>query len=189
MDLNLIAPVNAPRLWTLINAICFIWSICLAIDLIYADAPSLLDHLSHKFAYLVWNFGTTIIWLMEIGLTAYEVELTTFDVFYFHDSEYISMLLELMLALYFTIDSLILFVNWHMADFDINDGFWNATISALAYCYVLVKSHFDYSNKREYASLEDTLQDFNEDATCTSSVCAILQTQVHFDSPISHDIP
>ena len=175
MDFTSIAPIKAPKLWTLINAICLIWSIILAIDFTYSETPSPLNELSNKHAYLVWNFGTTIVWLIEVGLNAYEIELTFFDVLYFHDFEDILMFFELLLALYFTTDSLILFVKWQHADFDSNDSIWEAITNCVAYCFAMVKIQMDYPKRKEgYGSLGEFTNTNGNIYDDSSSACAVL---------------
>jgi len=56
------APQHAVYSWLIINSILFVWSTVLAVQI-------LNDTIERDHLYLVWNFGTTIVWCIEVGLT------------------------------------------------------------------------------------------------------------------------
>lgn len=65
-------PKRRPRLWIAINSLALIASILLLGITIYTDDDSRAVELADQY-YLVYNFGTTIIWCLESALSAFAV--------------------------------------------------------------------------------------------------------------------
>lgn len=85
--------------------------------------------------YLLWNFGTTLIWCLQVTLTvlarAEEGE-------NWQDSHLV--LFELILAIYFASDSIRLCRRWKRASGDLEGELFDAVLSAVGYFCLLVKS-------------------------------------------------
>ena len=99
-----------PKTWIWINAVCLAWSILLFIEIVLT--LGLLERLEGTRAYITYNFGTTLVWVVEVGLTVLDdmkqsIVLSRQDLF------------ELAVALFFLIDSLRLFLDWYKADVDV----------------------------------------------------------------------
>ena len=60
------APLRARKFWTLINALLCLWSILLLIELLFISTP--LERLESTQAYLTYNFGMTLVWVIEVCL-------------------------------------------------------------------------------------------------------------------------
>ena len=92
-----------------INAVCLAWSILLFIEIIFTLGP--LDRLEGTRAYITYNFVTTLVWVVEVGLTVLDDMkqsiLSRQDLF------------ELDVALFFLIDSMRLFLDWYNANVDV----------------------------------------------------------------------
>lgn len=124
------SPLRAPKTWMWINAVCLAWSILLFIEIIFTLGP--LDRLEGTRAYITYNFGTTLVWVVEVGLTVLDdmkqsIVLSRRDLF------------ELAVALFFLIDSLRLFLDWYKADVDVGGESLDVLINFAAYVYLLSK--------------------------------------------------
>ena len=113
-----------------INAVCLAWSILLLIEIIFTLGP--LDRLEGTRAYITYNFGTTLVWVVEVGLTVLEdvkqsIVLSRRDLF------------ELAVALFFLIDSMRLFLDWYKADVDVGEESLEVLLNFAAYVYLLSK--------------------------------------------------
>lgn len=119
---------NGLLVWFCINLTCFVWSFLLLIEILWTVEP--LDRLQGTHVYLTWNFGTTIIWVVE---TALPVCTLGWKSSFFQMGEWI-------LALYFLVDSIALFQQWQQPDEDIRGEVLDAVISLAAYAYLLWKT-------------------------------------------------
>ena len=124
------SPLRAPKTWMWINAVCLAWSILLFIEIIFTLGP--LDRLEGTRAYITYNFVTTLVWVVEVGLTVLDDMkqqsiLSRWDLF------------ELAVGLYFLIDSMRLFLDWYKADVDVGGESLDTLINFAAYVYQLSK--------------------------------------------------
>jgi hypothetical protein len=121
------SPLRAPKTWMWINAVCLAWSILLFIEIIFTLGP--LDRLEGTRAYITYNFVTTLVWVVEVGLTVLDDVkqsiLSRRDLF------------ELAVALFFLIDSMRLFLDWYKADVDVGGESLDILINFAAYVYLL----------------------------------------------------
>ena len=113
-----------------INAVCLAWSILLFIEIMFTLGP--LDRLEGTRAYITYNFVTTLVWVVEVGLTVLDDMkqqsiLSRWDLF------------ELAVGLYFLIDSMRLFLDWYKADVDVGGKSLDILINFAAYVYQLSK--------------------------------------------------
>ena len=130
------APRNAPFSWLVINTVLFIWSFLLVMEV---TMDSTLKPLERTRLYLVWNFGTTFCWCIELALTALanaqEASRTNGAT-----GDSWATILELVLAIYFTSDSIRLFRKWRKAEKDIVVELLDATLTTMAYFYAMLKA-------------------------------------------------
>ena len=141
-----LAPSNVPRLWSVINLFLFVWSFLLVLE-ISNEGDGAKHRLEGTRLYLIWKFGMTIIWCLEVTLTV----LARADDENWQDSWPITM--ELLLAVYFTFDSIREFRKWKRVHGESVDGeILDAAISSIAYLYLLLKArpwdHFCRSRQR-----------------------------------------
>ena len=162
------APTNAPRAWIWINTFCLVWSALLFIEILFTLAP--LDRLEGTQFYLAWNFGTTFIWLVEVGLTIYsdmqesnlengQVSLYEYVSSKTADPEGFRLILELMLAFLFLGDSITVFWRWFEVDENIDGELFDTVVSIAAYGYQIImirKSTLSQDDYRDIGNLEIT---------------------------------
>jgi hypothetical protein len=136
VELAKYAPMNAPLSWFVVNAVLFLWSLLQVIEIVM---DSTLYPLYRTQLYLLWNFGTTFCWCTEVVLTALahtqEAQRTENA-----QGNSWATILELVLAIYFTIDSIHLFQRWRKPDGDIVGELFDATLNTIGYCYLMLKA-------------------------------------------------
>lgn len=131
-----LAPINSPMLWEFINAILFAWSFLLTLEISNAVIGESLNHsLEESHWYLIWNFGSTIIWCLEVTLTA----LVRADEGENWQDSYL-ILCELVLAIYFTCDSIRLYRKWREESGDLEGELFDAILNTIGYFYLLLKA-------------------------------------------------
>ena len=135
------SPKRHPRGWLVVNLVCLVASLALAANIVlfFRDDPELRP--VGAALYLLYNFTTTLIWCVEIGLTAWEQQAE----FSSSSSSWLSRLLrnttwpvrlELIVAVYFFADSLHLLWKWRLTKNKLEAGLWDAMIGSVAYLYV-----------------------------------------------------
>jgi len=130
------APTNAPYSWLIVNGVILLWSTLLVLEI---AIDSDLHPLEQTHLYLIWNFGTTFCWCIEVALTALANEQEAKTTNGATDHAWATVL-ELVLAIYCIIDSIRLFRKWRRADGDIVGELMDATINMLGYGYLVVKA-------------------------------------------------
>lgn len=54
------SPIENPKLWNGINAVCCLWSFVLLVEFVFFETP--IEEREYGVElYLVWNFGTTLV--------------------------------------------------------------------------------------------------------------------------------
>ena len=96
--LILLVPETNPLAWTVINSILLMWC-CFRIYEIVHESESVNERPHGEQNYIIWNFVTTTIWCVEIGLIVwYHGKASTWE-----------QRIELVLAIYFLWYSINLF--------------------------------------------------------------------------------
>lgn len=90
------APGQKPFHWCLLNALLAIWSLYIFIDAFFEK------HKDAQAMYLLWSFGTTVVWLVEAILSWNTVAVNKME------------WLVIIVALISTIDSLRLLIRWRL---------------------------------------------------------------------------
>ena len=137
--------------WTVINAILCVWSLLLLYQILWTS-QSPTDRLYGERLYLIWNFGTTLVWCLEVGWTmriksqdnnddnrnrrqdgraASAAATTTWSWCPSLDC------IQLLIAIYFLLDSLHLLIKWKVKG-DIDEELFDVIISSVAYLGQLV---------------------------------------------------
>ena len=130
------APRHAPFSWLVINAGLCLWSLLLVIEI--AMDPE-LHPLERTHLYLLWNFGSCICWCTELALTAWADYQETNRTNKAIGSSW-AKILEFVLAIYFTSDSIQVFRQWRQAEDDIVGELFDASLATLAYGYIVLKA-------------------------------------------------
>ncbi len=172
-------PSQSPQTWIVINTVCFVYSLVLSIYIVKALRDS-GERPSVGALYLIWNFGTTIVWCFEAGLetrwnyqtmVSYTVHGTSTTVvgheheddFSPSDSgasgaeswwrswwrscwswsaanlDYIANLMELLVAVYFSIGSAVLLWNWKIRVQDVSETLVDVTTNLVFYFYAMIR--------------------------------------------------
>ncbi len=141
MNLSAYAPPQAPILWTWINLICLVWSTLLLIEILFTLSP--LDRLEGTRCYLVYNLGTTLVWIAEVGLTLFylqgHTQIQHILRLNLHTKEDYEAFVELVLAIIFLGESVKIFWVWSKVDEDVDAHLFDAILNIFGYCYQMVK--------------------------------------------------
>ena len=135
----IVSPEQSPLRWAVINAICFLASVALFIDILIAEID-LSERLIARAGYLIWNFGTTVVWLSEVAPTIqYSYPVLKWE-----------HCVETLLAVYFTVDSFHLLYKWKIKKQDIEEELWDVAINAIVYAFAFARVFSIYKrSKRE----------------------------------------
>uniref|UniRef100_A0A7S2EUL1 Uncharacterized protein n=1 Tax=Trieres chinensis TaxID=1514140 RepID=A0A7S2EUL1_TRICV len=169
------SPFRARKTWITINSMCLLWSILLILELAFTLDP--LDRLEGTRVYLSYNFVTTIIWLLEVGLTLADVYATNhrescFECLHFRTRQDVELMVELIVALYFFGGSLQVFFQWYTVDTNVSGQFVDAILNLVAYAYLLWRVMSDRSSDSdggfydEGENYDSTKQDEQSDSPC-----------------------
>lgn len=195
-----ISPPKAPKSWLYINIVCAIWSILVFIEILYALGP--LERLKETHAYLIYSFGTTIVWVIEVTLTSIHhqtillesddailnspnqtnTSYLIFRMIYLQTREDYEIWLELILAVYYLFDSISSFVEWKIADLDVTSQGLDAFVNFAGYIYEMYKIQRDTPqnfcngwNKRDqhgFRDVDDYIVSHRNDARTGYSIDA-----------------
>lgn len=149
-------PENNPSFWTLVNFILCLWSIVLVYEILGTEGP--LERRYGQQLYLIWNFGSTIAWCFEIGLTVWHHHVTP------SRSPIWSDRLQLGLAVYFLIDSILLFKKWTNPDKKIDDELIDVIINSLSYLAILISTAKMWYHQKDVVSSSLNQQELLEAA-------------------------
>mmetsp|Transcript_30815 Transcript_30815/g.45607 ORF Transcript_30815/g.45607 Transcript_30815/m.45607 type:complete len:224 (+) Transcript_30815:72-743(+) len=161
------SPLKARKLWIRINLFLLLWSCLLFIDLLFTIGP--LERLEGTREYLTYNFGSTLVWVVEVGLTVLDMNMNANMDTNVHDGERVAhegpmlsvlnririmerpfdvkqlfqtwtrkdveLSAELVLAIYFLLDSTKVFVQWYKADSDVGAELFDTLLNLAAYFY------------------------------------------------------
>ncbi len=134
--------------WTVVNVLVVLFSTILFIDILRAqddrsERPGALAE------YLVYNFGTSLVWVVEVSLKAYYENWNLNKL----------LLLEWILAIYFVGDSLNLVFQWKIkAKTDLSENEVEALVGILSYSYMSYKTYNAYrksTTRLEYQQLSE----------------------------------
>ena len=121
-----IVPVNCPNLWLGINIVIVIWSFLLIVSIFLEDTR--LDRLQDTHAYLCWNFGTTFLWFVEVGLTAWDHKRN-------HQPWEWTQTIELVAGIYLVGDSIRMFSKWVRPDQDVESELFDCILNLVFYSF------------------------------------------------------
>jgi len=138
------APEKSPLHWAVINAICFLSCMAVLFDIFMAE-----DHLIKRpfvrASYIVWNFGTTVVWLFETSFTV--IHQIPRPLTWEH-------VIEIFLAVYFLVDSLEMLYEWQVKHGKLEEELHDVCINGGAYLYELVECVRIYSARSSFTEIE-----------------------------------
>jgi hypothetical protein len=144
-----LVPINCPLPWIAINSACCLGSAILIQQVLATAGP--LDRPYGTQLYILWNVVTTIIWVIEVGLTVwYNAGMPRWK--WIHR-------VELVIAFYFMIVSMRMITHqWQKPDEDITAELIDVTINSLAYFFEVIVNIRTYvlRGKAEQAVVQDT---------------------------------
>jgi hypothetical protein len=135
------SPNKARKAWIWINAAILACSVLLLSELLLTFSPE--DRLEGTRAYLMYNFGTTFIWSIEVGLLVLDYhelqERSREDPDPQHHNLY-SLIVELIIALYFFYDSTQVYKQWRNPNADdVEANVLSTIINAATYLYEVIR--------------------------------------------------
>jgi hypothetical protein len=136
-------PSRHPSLWVVINSLCLASSIAVLAQVLLATDDE-VERPEAAAWYFVWYFGTCVIWCIEAGLeswwshSAHVVGGTVWA------RESPSSAIELVIAVYFSIDSVLLLYRWEIMKQDVYAELFDVIISCAAYTYALARDSSKY---------------------------------------------
>lgn len=136
-------PFRKSLIWTIVNVLVVLFSASLLVDILRAED----DRSERPLAvaeYLAYNFGCSIIWVVEVSLEAYEQS---------KNSTYLSVvktfLAEWIVALYFVGDSLNLVFQWKIKEkTDLSEHMVEALAGVIFYSYLSVSTYKAYKKSK-----------------------------------------
>lgn len=148
------------------NWIAFIASAFLAVDLISASGNGMERKGAAAF-YLVWNFGSTVLWVSEVSVesvawmknnnsiwtTGYDESRSRLNV------STTALIGELLLAIWFTIDSIRLLFKWKLKKEDIDADMVEVILTTFAYAYMSIVTSREYYSKTNAQGLYTPVPD------------------------------
>ena len=111
-----------------INIACFLASSILLVYLLVAQEVDFAERPFAKGSYLAWNFATTAVWMLEVGLRlygTYREEATTRE-------KHLWVWLEAVLAVVFLYDSIRLIDQWRLEDQDLEEDMLDVVMNVSA---------------------------------------------------------
>jgi len=136
--------------WTILNLTVVLFSIALSFDIIRA-----VDDRSERSGamaeYLIYNFGTSALWVVEIALNTYE-KWKNSDL----SAERNSIMVEGFASIYFVYDSIDLMIKWKLNKEDLSEPLFEVVVNIISYSYLSVSSlQAYYKAKREYKQIQE----------------------------------
>lgn len=149
-------PDQSPLAWTCINLFCLVWSLILVFDIFLVE-EDLEDRPGAAAMYLVWNFGTTAVWCVEVGLQQVGYHASCHDdknhgTFFINNhgddgggtqrTRFKLLLdrwvrwIELGLAVFFLVDSMMLLYKWRLAHNHLEEELGEVLINVFAYLFI-----------------------------------------------------
>jgi len=143
------SPNHHPKAWFAVNLICAAASLALLLCLLWAVDDPLAMRPVAAALYLIYSFGTTVIWCVEIGLTAWDNTATSAT-----GSLSWEIRIELALAVYFLVDSLQLLYEWRLLEQDPTINLVEAIFNFAGYLYVAFTCWRLYRQRHVFIDLE-----------------------------------
>lgn len=140
--------------WTVVNVLVVLCSTNLFIDILYAEDDR-SERPGAMAEYLLYNFGTSMIWVVEVSLEAYEQSQQNT-----HLSGARKFLAEWIVALYFVGDSLNLLFEWKIRKVtDLSENSFEALVGILFYSYLSVSTYNAYKTSKTRFDYERVSED------------------------------
>lgn len=135
--------------WTILNLIAFGASAFLAIDLVVAS-DNVMERRGAVAFYLVWDFGTTVLWVAEVSFRALAWRKAGRENDSVNDVNLssIALIVEWSLAIFFTGASIRTLIKWRLKKGDINAEMIEVVLNTAAYAYISIATFRDNYESR-----------------------------------------
>ena len=139
------APERYPLGWLGVNVTCLLATTVVLVDVLIAT-DDLAERPTAAALYLVWNFGTTLVWLAEVGLSVALLQSRETERIMTWEKP-----VELLLAIYLSCDSLHLLWKSKVKRQDIEEELFDVSVNLLSFVFI----SYDTYNTYQSGLLED----------------------------------
>lgn len=140
--------------WTIVNLVVLLLSIVLFVDILNAvddrnERPIAVAE------YLIYNFGTNALWILEVALNTYEN---------WRGNSHLSadkgyrMIAEWVVSIYYVYESISLLIEWKLNKSDLSEDLSVAVIGIISYSYLTASTFQTYYTllpKCEYEQIQE----------------------------------
>jgi len=139
--------------WTIVNMVVLLLSIVLFVDILNAvddrnERPNAVAE------YLIYNFGTNALWILEVTLNTYENWKGNFHL----SADTGWMIAEWLVSIYFVYDSISLLIEWKLNNSDLSEDLSDAVIGIISYSYLTAstfRTYYTLRPKCEYEQIQE----------------------------------
>ena len=115
--------------------------------ILFFDILTAVDHRSERpgavAEYLIYNFGTSVLWIVEIALRVDD-----------KSKDQPHVIAEWIVAVYFVCDSIDLLVKWKLTEKDLDGDLVEAFVGIISYSYMAYETFEPYyKSKSEYEQI------------------------------------
>ena len=143
--------VHSPKYlaWTIVNLAVVLFATILFVDILRAGEDR-KERPGAVAEYLVYNFGTSVLWVVEISLSFYENSKNQS-----HDHAAKKWIVaEWIVALYFVCDSIHLLVEWKLKEKDLTGNLVDAFTGIISYSYLALSTFQAYNGSKPRSDYE-----------------------------------
>lgn len=143
--LSRIAPEVNPMVWLIINSYCLALSYMMLLILIQAPDGSVLWKIASG-QYFEYNFVTTIIWCIEIGVTMWYDRIM-------HNTFTSGQVIEFLFAVYFIWDCIDQYMKHKNGEQNKFEDILSLLFNIIVYCHASYQCVLAYRRRNEYTTL------------------------------------
>ena len=149
-----LSPPNSPVMWFVVNFLCCVWSLLLFLLILFGTDDS-EEKAVIKQHYLFYNFMTTFIWVVEMGLTVWVSHRGrhSTSTSFFHVSWEVA--LEFLVSVYFLIDATVMVIAWDYTKHTLIRMSVDAVVGILAYFYVSSTAFQSLLKRHDFEEIPD----------------------------------
>ena len=137
------SPKRSPWGWLGVNGFCLAATLVTFVD-IWIATEDLSERPTAAALYLAWNFGTTLVWCSEVGLS-----IANHIVGETNASLEWATKIEFLLAIYLTLDSLHLLWKWKIKKQKLEEELIDVCINLLSFSYASYNSYRALQSRKE----------------------------------------
>jgi len=157
-----LVPGICPKPWIILNTVCLLSSTFIFYDILYTEGP--LERRYGTQLYISWNFGTTIVWVLQTALTYWYFNYdhsNTPDITNENEDDKATTSwinrIQLVAAVYFLMDSLHMLYRWRKTNKHVEAEEWDVGISTVAYLFELMVVLRAYYKRGDFEPVQTAL--------------------------------